>query len=152
MQEKFFTELEINKIKNYLIFLDIDGTIIYDSGSFLDEKTIKKIEELKQDNKIYLCSNKNNHSRNQIISDLVKIPYLNIWQRKPSRKILDFVENKENWPLMVIGDKFLTDGLFAKKIGSRFIKVKRIVSSHDNWFVKVSYLIDDALYYFFKKF
>ena len=47
--------------------------------------------------------------------------------------------------LLVIGDKFLTDGLFAKNIGAEFIKAKRKISGQESILIKLINLFDDLL-------
>jgi predicted HAD superfamily phosphohydrolase YqeG len=47
---------------------------------------------------------------------------------------------------LVIGDKFLTDGLFAKNIGGKFIKVQRKVFGQESLLAKLVNFIDDILW------
>ncbi|MBA4320200.1 MAG: hypothetical protein C0412_17520, partial [Flavobacterium sp.] len=98
-------------------------------------------------NCVFLCSNKKIHARGIQFSELLKIKCLHTPHRKPNRKIINYVGNANNYKgITVIGDKFLTDGLFAKNIKGEFIKVKRIVSNKERLFVKVINRIDDAIY------
>lgn len=146
MNEVSFAELDINNIKNYFILLDVDGTIINDGGELLDEEHIKKIKELKQNNEVHFCSNKSGGQRLSEISGETGVSFLDNYHRKPSRKILQYIKNDRNLPLLVIGDKFLIDGLFAKNIGAKFIKVKRVISLRDSWHIKLIYLVDDVVF------
>mgnify|MGYP002813994512 CR=1 FL=1 len=63
--------------------------------------------------------------------------------RKPSKNILELVDESPFKDKLVIGDKFLTDGLFAKNIGAEFTKVARIESENDRFYIKFLYWIDD---------
>lgn len=146
MLECNFVDLNIEDIKNYLFFLDIDGTIVEDGGQALSNEVIEKIIKLKKNNQIYFCSNKKDWNRQLKICAFTGVECLRVPHSKPNRKILNYIKNDKNLPLLVIGDKFLTDGLFAKNIGAKFIKVKRIVFPKDRWYIKLIYLIDDICY------
>ena len=151
MNIKYFIEMDCQDLAGYLILLDVDGTVMEDGGVELAPGVIKKIDKLKQKNKIYFCSNKNVCKRLEKITVEAGVGCVESPYKKPSSGILKFIDNGENLPLLVIGDKFLTDGLFAKNIGARFIKVRRILSRKDKWHVKAIYLIDDLFSLFFGK-
>ncbi|MCX6784804.1 MAG: UbiA prenyltransferase family protein, partial [Candidatus Komeilibacteria bacterium] len=113
----------------------------------LSQGVIAKVDELKNYNRLYFCSNKRAvANRNQELAQLTKVPCLDAPYRKPSAKILKYLDNPERWPLVVIGDKFLTDGLFAKNIGASFVKVQRLLASTDSFITKTAYLVDDFFY------
>jgi predicted HAD superfamily phosphohydrolase YqeG len=138
-----FLKLDISKITNYTILLDIDGTLTHDGSDDISEEVLAAIKELQETNKIYLCSNKKNHERNHKVAEQTGIPYLETDLRKPSKKILELLPKDSPKDLLVIGDKFLTDGLFAHNIKAKFLKVGRITSSSSTFFTKLTYLIDD---------
>ena len=141
-----FNQLKTGTIKDYLIFLDIDGTLIEDSEIEVDKEGIKKINELKKHNQIYLCPNGPDRKRNRAVAELCKLDYLDTDIKKPSKKILNLIDIQSPDKKLVIGDKFLTDGLFAKRIKADFIKVKRITSKNDKLYIKFLYWIDDLIY------
>ena len=143
---KLFKELDIEKITRYLIILDIDGTLINDNKHELDDETLDKINKLKQRNRIYLCSNSRNHDRNRKVASMANTEYIDTDLRKPSKKILKLIGHSPFKKRLVIGDKFLTDGIFAKNIKADFIKIKRITSKNDRLYIKFFYWIDDAIY------
>ncbi len=147
MSELFFHQLDITKLNNYLILLDIDGTIVCDGSEKIEEDAVLKIKELAKNNKLYFCSNKGACKQRENILNLTGVSCLDAPHRKPSKKILRYIENKESLPLLIIGDKYLTDGFFAKNIGAEFIKVKRLKSASDSLFVKLTYLIDNFVYF-----
>jgi len=142
---KLFEDLEINHLNGYLILLDIDGTIANDSDKKINHTVLKKISRLRNQNDVYLCSNSRDHKRNRDVSRMTKIDYLETDLRKPRKKILDLIDRSEHKKKLVIGDKFLTDGLFAKNIKADFIKVKRIESDKDKFYIKFLYWIDDLI-------
>lgn len=144
----YFSELDIKNITNRLVILDIDGTIVADGGEEIDKKMLDKINELKISNRVYIYSNRGNNLRNKKMSDITSVPYINSQYKKPSKKILGGLDNVQNLPRSVIGDKILTDGLFAKNIKAEFIKVKRVASPDDRIFARILYTADDFIYNF----
>lgn len=140
-----FEDLDVSKIEGYVIFLDIDGTIICDDKSNIEQNIVDKVSKLKKRNRIYLCSNSHNHKRNRKVANIVKVEYINTDIKKPSKKILNIAKVCLDDKKLVIGDKFLTDGLFAKNISAEFIKVKRIISNNDGRYIKFLYWIDDLI-------
>lgn len=138
-----FQDLNISGLKGYVIFLDIDGTLTDDNEVELSEATLRKIRELEANNQLYLCSNSRNHERNRKVAELSGVKYLDTDLRKPSKKILELVDESPFKEKLVIGDKFLTDGLFAKNIGAEFTKVTRFASANDRLHIKFLYWIDD---------
>lgn len=152
-----FENLTDTDVRNALIFLDIDGTLVSDNEDAPSKSVLKKIKELQKNNVIWLCSNSFNIARNETIRSLTGLPLIKGY-RKPSKKILDQVTPEDLHdpsqpaprPIVVIGDKVLTDGLFAKHIGGTFIKVKRKLG-RDRLRIKLYNLIDDIAYFFLKK-
>lgn len=144
-----FDKLNTNEIKDCLILLDIDGTIAEDNQLKVSVDNLSVINKLKQNNQIYLCSNSRNHERNRKIAENVGLTYLDTDIRKPSKKILDLIDHSPFTKRLVIGDKFLTDGLFAKNIKADFIKTNRITSQNDRFPIKFLYWIDDLVFKIF---
>jgi len=140
-----FQEINIGEINDYIVFLDIDGTIINDDEHKVSEENLQVINELKKYNQVYLCSNSRNRERNIKVGELANAEYIDTNLRKPSKKILDLIDHTPFTKRLVIGDKFLTDGLFAKNIKAEFIKVKRITSENDRFYIKFLYFIDDLV-------
>lgn len=148
MKPVSFVDIDLDKIDNKIIFLDIDGTITLDGHNEVESGLIDKIRELVVKNKVYLCSNKKNkNDRNLKIADLSGAVFLDTHYKKPNKKILDLIKNEQELGCVVIGDKYLTDAWFARNIGADFIYVTRIKSSTDSLFTKATYLIDDIFKY-----
>ncbi|MBN2087299.1 hypothetical protein JW758_03045 [Candidatus Peregrinibacteria bacterium] len=140
-----FKNLNTDTIKDCLILLDIDGTIAEDDQLEVSDENMVIIDKLKKMNQVHLCSNSRNHKRNKTIADYAGITYLDTDIRKPSKKILDLIEHSAFTRRLVIGDKFLTDGLFAKNIKADFIKIDRITSKNDRLYIKFLYWIDNLI-------
>lgn len=143
--KSYFENLPLNK-RGQIIFLDVDGTLIADDGgvNFAPE-VIKKIDELKRNNRVFLCTNSHDRMRNIKIGARLNLPIVSEEYKKPDHRILDGLEFVAADKKMVIGDKFLTDGRFAKNIGAEFIKVKRKISGKESFSVKLVNILDDML-------
>lgn len=138
--------------RQFIIFLDIDGTLVADSGTIPDQTGIEMVEKLKVNNTVYLCSNKKNfQERNRNLAAYLNVRYLETNHKKPSRKILESVENPSNQSLLVIGDKYITDGLFARSINAEFFKVQHVSDHNESIWVKIIYAIDDGLYFLLRR-
>lgn len=142
----FFHELDVTRMKNKQIFLDVDGTLTCDAQWEFGEKVEKKMQQLRKRNFIYLCSNGKDKARNAIIARKLGVRHLDIPAYKPSRKMIPYLPEVKSRKRVVIGDKYLTDGRFSKRIGAEFIKVDRLTSPSDPWKVRLIYAIDDFIY------
>lgn len=133
-----------------VIILDLDGTIVADGAAVPTEMVRGKITALCQRNTVYLATNSRNQERNQVLAKACASPLITTPHRKPSPRVLDGIETNGN--VVVIGDKFLTDGLFAKRVSGEFIKVSHLRSSADSVVVRLSYWLDDVAFGLFKAF
>jgi predicted HAD superfamily phosphohydrolase YqeG len=145
VKREFFFEEVTTDFKNRIVFLDVDGTLTNDSSDFFDSKVLRKILMLKKSNQLYLCTNSKNIERNTLIEKNIKLKIINIKYKKPSKKILEELNLNNFKNIVVIGDKWLTDGLFAKNIDADFIKVKRKISGNENFKIKLFNYFDDLL-------
>lgn len=144
---KPFWELDLRDVGGWVIFVDIDGTLTCEDSLDFSPAVEQKLEMLKKNSRILLCSNNRNRERGRKAAEILKVEFLDSDFRKPSGKLvsgLDFEGRK----LLVIGDKFLTDGLFAKKIQADFIKVLRIKGAEDPMKARIYNFVDDLVYFF----
>ncbi|MBI5412861.1 GtrA family protein [Candidatus Peregrinibacteria bacterium] len=143
---------DVKDIEGMTMIIDIDGTLVADNQSNVSLKTRETIESLKESNTVYLCTNSRNHKRNAEIERALNLKIVSAHHKKPSRKILKEMDIKDHERLVIIGDKVLTDGLFAKRIGARFIMVKRKISGKEGIHIKAINYIDDLFYNFARLF
>jgi HAD superfamily phosphatase (TIGR01668 family) len=144
----YFHELDLRTLRDAVILLDIDGTIAADCENEVSPAVRTAIETLKkQGNSIYLCTNgfKRKHERNRAMAATLGVTYFETTAKKPLRTAAppDVVHGTK--PVVVIGDKFLTDALFAANLGVPFIEVRTLRSAQDPWIVKLAYAIDDPI-------
>jgi predicted HAD superfamily phosphohydrolase YqeG len=140
----FFHEIDVSKIHNSTVILDIDGTLACSSKKDIQQKVINVIRALQKTNVVYVFSNNYDGIRSRKIASSLKLPYIESPHKKPSKKILHYIE--ETCPVVAIGDKYLTDGLFAQRIGARYIKVKRYRCKKDSLADKMACILDDVVY------
>lgn len=124
------------------VFLDVDGTLAPDGSFDFSPAVLAKVGEWKQTNEVLLCTNKRGKERWQKLESLFGLPVVTKEHRKPSKKVLQGIRPRFA-QLVVIGDKFLTDALFAKRIGARFIAVKRKLSGQETLGVQLVNFVDD---------
>ena len=151
---KHFWELPADTLHGTCIVLDIDGTLVVASSAHAHPGVHETVQKLKQHNDVVLFSNNAlDHSRNIDLAAKLSIPYVATWWRKPMPFVLRAVQNPKHLPVVIIGDLFLTDGLFALITGSRFIRIARCVSPHESrlWWLLL-YSLDDMLMSSFGKF
>ena len=143
--DKYFENLDFSHFKNKLIFLDIDGTIVADSKFDVSADVLHKIKELDENNQVFLCTNSFHKDRAKNIANITKLKFIDCHHKKPSKKILNYIPKELlNLGKVVIGDKFLTEGLFAIRIKGEFLKVKRKVNK-DVFYIKIINFIDDLV-------
>jgi predicted HAD superfamily phosphohydrolase YqeG len=143
--EKYFKELNTTEWSGRTIILDIDGTITIDGGSDIDPLVLIKIHEIALLNSVLLYSNKPLPDRNKELAKKLHVSLLETSYKKPNKKVIYGLPINLRENIIVIGDKILTDGFFAKNINAEFIKVKRLTSKNDNFSVKTTYLLDDII-------
>jgi predicted HAD superfamily phosphohydrolase YqeG len=141
-----FERLDLRPGEKSTIFLDVDGTIVVDSSSEISSGVFDAIQNLARENVVYLLSNHANTIQNRTLASGVGLRYLETPHKKPCRRILESLPGDHRTrPLIVIGDKTMVDGLFARRIGARFVKVGRLVSPRDRLITKLTYALDDIV-------
>lgn len=139
-----FAELKVKDIQGRTILLDVGGTLTHENHETLEEPIIKKVRELKANgNKIYLYSNKKYHYRDRAFAKFLEVHYVKADLGTTRRTIIKSLKKPKTKPLLVIGDKFLTDGRLAKKLHADFMRVGHTPIVQASIFMKVIYRIDN---------
>lgn len=146
MSTVYFKDLEIT-FTDSIVLLDIDGTIAHDSQDDVDDSYDKIQEIKKKNNRVFLCSNTRDQERVKRLGKRLGVDYIATSRQKPSSKVIDGspLQDAPRKTMIVIGDKLITDGWFAKKLRVSFIKVRRLVSAHDSALTGLVNRFDDAL-------
>ncbi|MEA3449963.1 MAG: HAD hydrolase-like protein [Patescibacteria group bacterium] len=141
---KYFWEIDTDKYKNYNIIIDIDGTLCAEGESLIGEREKRAVNLLKKNNLIYIFSNNPDKIRSRDIADQVECKYLEAPHKKPCKKIINYLP-KSNQPILIIGDKFLTDIIFARRIKADYILVESLRSDNDRFLVRIFNFVDDFI-------
>lgn len=150
---KLFRDLDLSWIKNAVVVLDIDGTLLADNKfgdgkdpsavNAVDDATLAKARELGGRNQVYLVSNGKNHERcEHIASQIGNVKYHPTDFYKPNPKCVKGILPQDERPVFVIGDKVLTDGLLALRIDAPFIQVASLRTTSESNLVKIAHSID----------
>jgi predicted HAD superfamily phosphohydrolase YqeG len=145
IEEGYFHEINVAAIKGAVVILDIDGTLTCSSSMCVDNRVRTMITLISKYNSVYVFSNNYNGARSRSIAADLDLPYIESPYKKPNTMILRYIDNKTA-PVITIGDKYLTDGLFAHFINAKHIRVRRYHSSADSIFDKMACLLDDVMY------
>lgn len=140
---KYFRELDLNQLRDKTIILDIDGTIIVDGGE-IQEREKKKLDELKRIAKEVILVSNGHPDRTKKIAEIHDVLAHVSDHQKPNPKVLHNISIDN---AVVVGDKFLTDGLLALQSGLPFIHVKSMKGEKDTFGnnFALTYLIDDII-------
>ncbi|KKU14535.1 hypothetical protein A3A20_00335 [Candidatus Wolfebacteria bacterium RIFCSPLOWO2_01_FULL_45_19] len=152
MTSKLLSELNAEHFKNAVIILDIDGAIVPDKTSDISAAAERFVKLLAETNEVHLVSNGKRHERNAKLAHRLGVSYFETPHKKPTKRaVLHILENQSGRPVIVIGDKFLTDGFLAMRIKAEFVKVKRLTSGKEGAFTFFVNFIDDAIYAIYQK-
>lgn len=145
MEYKHFSELSAASFSGQTVILDVDGTLVGDGEHDMDEQTEKKLIDLASVASVYLCSNAQGVDRLKQISEKTGVRYVVSKYKKPNVRSVDAVPNLTAETGIVIGDRYLTDGLLATFLGVEFFKVKRIRTSREHMYIRMLYAIDELI-------
>jgi HAD superfamily phosphatase (TIGR01668 family) len=145
MSELLYFEQQTFDFSGALVALDVDGTIVADSEDSVSPAVLAKVSAMKAaGNEIQLCSNSRRPdyaARLNRLAAQLEIAVCPVPFRKPSTSAVAALDRRGR-ALIVIGDKDLTDGLLARRVGARFIKVRRKLDSADRLASRMANLFD----------
>jgi predicted HAD superfamily phosphohydrolase YqeG len=131
-------------IRDRTILLDIDGVLMADAEDTIHPETRPHIDTLIENNDVWIVSNTLRTERRPKTAAQLGVTWADTPHRKPSTQIMKALPYNDRKPLLVIGDKFFTDGLFAIRIGAdAFLLKDRRTHPNDRWYIKLSYILDD---------
>ena len=104
-------------IRNSTLLIDIDGVLMADGEDTIAPDAATHINHLHQSNDIFIVSNTIYKKRCDYIAQTTNAICVHSHHKKPSTKILNDIPNRDpNKPMIVIGDKIITDGLLQKEL------------------------------------
>lgn len=123
------------------ILLDVDGTLVADSATKIDSKVVEVVHSLTKTNAVYLCSNSSDRERIKEIARWLAVEYIRSNKGKPSIRALS-ADLRNAVGLIVIGDKWLTDGIFALNIGAEYLKVDTLFDGNESLIINAINSLD----------
>lgn len=139
-----FRNTSFKTLRAKRVYLDLDGTIVPDGEEELAPHEAHVLHELQQGREVYVVSNKG-LVRGPRVADAHGIKAVVSHYKKPNPRVLKSLERPSEGAV-VIGDKVLTDGIFAWRIGADFIKVDSLRAPTDDFLTRVSYALDSAVW------
>ena len=142
MECSFFTKTRFPSTPRSFLVIDIDGTLVTNGAYIVGETTHNTLSWLKKCHIICLTSNNKNRKRNEAIALTLGFPY--VAGIKPFGKITNAVRaiNSARLPIIVVGDRYSTDGLLARRLKGVFIPVKSLRNGNESWHTKIAYVLD----------
>ena len=142
----YFEELNKELFSGYTVIVDIDGTLVPDGERTLAEETHGAFSSLQQNATPYLASNRDEPGRNQAFALALRVPLLHESLKKPSPALIWHTKKHLGGEdVAVIGDKYLTDGIFALLLGAQFVRVRRKESGTESLWTKMIYTLDSVV-------
>jgi len=141
-------EDSVQEVRGHTVLLDVDGTLLPDGTAEIDDAVRDAALQLHQENMVYLVSNGNDANRVvRLANDLgVNIAPAGVPAGKPSARAAHGISSER--PFLVIGDKFITDGLFARVLGVPFLRVRSKRSGTERFSVRISYMLESVVSWF----
>jgi HAD superfamily phosphatase (TIGR01668 family) len=140
---KYFRELNLNLLKDKIVILDVDGTITFDKHHEVAEPEKVQLEKLKDiAQNVYLVSN-GERDRTKKLGEILNVLVHESEYQKPDKKVLHHFPHQNKQDIVIVGDKFLTDGLLALQTGILFLHVKSLKRETENFFNKFVFWVDD---------
>lgn len=143
MQRLTWHELLARNIRGHTILLDVDGVLMADGEDTVPPEIAAHVKELTRHNDVIVVSNTFRRNRVAYVHRLLGIPYAKTPLKKPSVRILTHILYDPRKPMLVIGDKVLTDALFAHRIGAACVLLHRRTHPNDRVFIKLTYALDE---------
>jgi predicted HAD superfamily phosphohydrolase YqeG len=138
-----FSEVAFESLEPKTILIDVDGTLMSDGEREVSAVVRERVRAIGARHELYVCTNNRSQGRTRAVACDLGIPLIETAYRKPDPRVTSGLSPK--YPLLVVGDKFLTDRLFALAVGAEFICVARDTSPKDRFAARVAYLFDDAV-------
>lgn len=138
-----FIEIDEQALAGATLFVDVDGTLVADRVRVLDLGTREKLRRLASACRLYLCSNGSPVSAREFAKE-TGADSLAVFKPLPGKARGAFRPGER---AVVIGDKYLTDGIFAGLLGAEFIRVDRVVAPTDGLFARITYLLDGVVWH-----
>ncbi len=135
----------VTNIQGRTVLLDVDGTLLPDDANQIEDAVINAVAQLRRENTVYLVSNGRDALRVKRLARelMVDTAPAGVPAGKPFIRAARGIPHTH--PFLVIGDKFIVDGLFARFLKVPFIKVRSKRSGAERSSVRLSYMLENIV-------
>lgn len=142
----FFKDFDFSEFRGMRVFLDVDGVLVPEGEETLAPAEAHALAELSHEaTEIFLVSN-HGVARLPELAEEFGIEAVVSECRKPNRCVVAHLPAPKGEE-MVIGNRVLTDGLFASRIGAAFVRATHLARGDESAFQKFSYFVDDIAWF-----
>lgn len=138
-------EKSIEHIHHSTVLLDIDGTLLPDGHVVVDPEVGEAVEYLKKDNVVFLLTNGSDKERVEGLAESLGVPVAPVGVPAGKPRLSAVVGIPTDRPLVVVGDKLVTDGILARRLGVSFVWVSTKHREKRTLFSYLSHFIDDVV-------
>lgn len=124
-----------------LVILDVDGTLVADGEEVVPEASRAALIALASRADVYVCSNGRRAERLSKIVVGTGARVLETSFRKPDPRVLASID-RTGRRVVVVGDKYLTDGLLAVLTHAVFYRVRALRRFPEPWAVTLTLALD----------
>lgn len=137
----WFADLTPEQFRDKIVLVDVDGTLVADEEEEVcaaEQKSLHAIKEVAR--AVYLVSNGNRERTERMAQREGVFVHVSPRYKKPHPRLGDGLPVGD---YVIVGDKWLTDGLFAYALQMPFIAVRRLTSPQDALSATCMHFVDD---------
>lgn len=140
-----FLKTDFRLLSGSFLVIDIDGTLVCDGSETIGAETVRAVRMLAKNNMACIVSNKKDVARNARIARATSLPYVH--GKKPHTRLVSALRrmNGAGLPFVVIGDRYLTDGLLALRLGGKFAPVRPLRTGKEPLRIRLAYAFHESV-------
>ncbi len=137
---KSIYDLDVSKlVRGRIVIVDIDATLVPDKSEVLSQRAHDLLRTMAHVAQVVFLSSNGSAERTKRFANESGVQVL-IGARKPW---LQLPKEFPTGEIIVIGDKRVTDGLLAERIGASFVQVARERDHEEQLLTRLSFFFDD---------
>lgn len=137
-----FRNIDVAALPPGQVVLDLDGTLVLDGAEEVGAEESRALECLTRERAVFLVTNKGGKRAAQI-AERAGVVYIQHDSKKPDPRIARLLPGATE--RVVLGDKVLTDGLFAFLTGARFVQITPLRAETERLSTRVLYAVDASM-------
>lgn len=142
---RHFLKTDFRLLSGSFLVIDIDGTLVCDGSETIGAETVHAVRMLAKKNTACIVSNKKDTARNVRVAHTAALPYVH--GKKPYKRLVSALRrmNGAGLPFVVIGDRYLTDGLLALRLGGEFVPVRPLRADKEPLRLRIAYAFHESV-------